>query len=435
MQVSVLTTSNIERRLIIGVPLDVVDGNFKRKLKDYASKARIDGFRPGKVPTSVVMPRYGKTIHREIISELIETYYMKALEQSELRPVSSPSIEKVVDEPGADFKFEAVVEVWPEVSLPNLEKLTATRPVSEVSDDDLTEMVKRLRTERASFDTVETAADQNDRATIDFEGRIDGEVFEGGKGDDLQIVIGSGGMIPGFEGELVGLKAGDEKIFSVVFPEDYDRAQLANKTAEFTVQVKQVEQQQLPELDETFFKQFDSEAQDLESFKIELKENMTRELELAIDERSRDNVLSSIIEAKPFKVPRGLVEQQADIMRDQALRNVGLDPEQYRAQFSRELFSDRAAFIVKKVVVLREMIKKYELEASDEAIEAYLDKVAARFDDPEAFKSEQRKSPERMERVRESVLEQMLIDHAAELMTIKEEKVGYFDLLAQRNKN
>ena len=434
MQVSVLTTSNIERRLIIGVPADVVDGNFQSKVKAYAKQAKIDGFRPGKVPVSVVVQRFGKSIRRETISELVEQYYVKALEQSEINPVSPPSIEKVVDEPGSDFKFEAVVEVWPEISLPAFDKIDVETPVSEITDETVDKMIERLQGEKATFaDAEEGAVAAKDmKATVTFEGKIDGEVFEGGKGDDLGFVIGAGQMIEGFDDNVVGLKVGEEKTFNVTFPADYGKAELAGKPAEFFVKVTKLETSEKPELNKEFFEKFDSKAEDLESFKAELKGNMERELELAIVSKRNDAVLSSIIETLNFKVPKGMIDQQASFMRDQALRNIGLKPEDYRNQFGTEMFEAEATKTVQKVVVLREMQKKFEIEVSDEALDAHLQKLANRYDEPESFVAKVKESQQSLDRIKDEVLEQQLIDHVASLMNVQNKEVGYFELQAQK---
>lgn len=434
MQVSVLTTSNIERRLIIAVPSDVVDNNFQGKVKTYAKQAKIDGFRPGKVSASVVVQKYGKSIRRETISELIETYYVKALEQSELQPVSPPSIEKVVDEPGSDFKFEAVVEVWPEVSLPSLEKVTVDVPVAEIATSDVDKMVEKLQTEKASFtDAAEDeAAADGMQATLTFEGKIDGEVFEGGKGEGLSFVIGGGQMIPGFDTEVVGLKVGDKKTFDITFPDDYGKEELAGKPATFDVELTKLELSEKPELNEEFFKMYESEAQTLEDFKSELEGNMRRELEIALVSKKNDAVLLGLVDAINFKVPKGMVDQQAAYMRDQALTNIGLKPEDYREQFGTEMFEKDATTTVQKVVVLREMQKKFDLEVEDDAINTYIEKMSKRYDDPEEFVEKVNGSEQSRSRMKDEVLEQQLIDHVAGMMTVSDKETDYFELLAKK---
>jgi len=434
MQVSVLTTSNIERRLIIGVPSEVVDGNFQSKVKTYAKKAKLDGFRPGKVPMSVVVQKFGKSIRRETISELIETYYVKALEQSELQPVSPPSIEKVVDEPGSDFKFEAVVEVWPEVSLPKFEKVAAQVPVASISDDDVDKMVERLQTEKAVYSEAPADADAENgmQITVSFEGKIDGEVFEGGKGDNLSFVLGSGQMIPGFDEEVLGLKVGDKKTFTLNFPADYGKEELAGQPAEFAVEVAKLEISEKPELNKALFEQYESEAQDLESFKAELRGNMERELDIALINKRNDAVLTSLIDTINFKVPKGMVVQQASYMRDQALRNIGLKPEDYRQKFGTEMFEKEASHTVQKVVVLRELQKKFDLTVDNDAVDAYLEKMSNRYDDPAGYIVKVKESEQSLERMKDEVLEQQLIDHLGTLISIEEVPTDYFQLLAKK---
>jgi len=434
MQVSVLTTSNIERRLIVGVPFDEVDGSFQEKIKSFAKQAKLDGFRPGKVPVSVVMKRFGKSIRRETISELIEKYYSMALEQSELQPVSPPSIEKVIDEPGVDFKFEAVVEVWPQISLPGFEKLVAEKLDASVEADDVEEMITRLRKEKATFAPAEaeTVIETGHKVDVAYEGKLDGEVFDGGKGDSLAIEIGKGEMIPGFEDQLIGMKAGDTKTFAVPFPEDYGTADLAGKNAEFTVTINSIETSEPAPLDDAFFKEYESKANDLESFKEELSTNMKRELTTALEAKNNTAVLSAVIEAINFKVPKAMVEHQASHMRDKMLSNLGVDPAQFRDRFTTEMFQEEATNIVKKVVVLRELQKKFNLEVSDEELNSRIQLMGSRYDDPQEFDRQVKASENALNSIKEEALEQKLVNHISENMTLTSKNITYYELLADK---
>ena len=298
-------------------------------------------------------------------------------------------------------------------------------------------MLNRLQKEKAAFTPVEegVAAETGYKLTLAFEGKVDGEVFEGGQGDALPVEIGKGEMIPGFEDHLIGMKLGETKTFEVAFPEDYNTETLAGKMAEFTVTVNAMEQQVPAEIDEAFFKAFDSEATDLEAFKAELEKNMTRELSTALEAKNNGAILTHVVEEINFKVPKAMVEHQASHMRDRMLSNLGVDPAQFRDRFGTEMFQEEATGIVKKVILLRELQKKFELEVSDEALDERIALLATRYDDPAEFDRQVRASENTLNGIKEEVLEQMLVKHISEMMTLEPKSVTYFDLLAEKKPN
>ena len=256
MQVSLETTSGLERRMHITVPSSEFEGQVEAKLKQTAGQVRLKGFRPGKVPMKEVNRRFGAGIRQEVSSEMMESSYREAIIKEEVSPAGSPQIEDIKIEQGQDLEFTAVFEVFPEIALADFSGIEVAKPEADVTEADIEKMIETLREQRKVFEAVDRAAQNDDKLNIDFEGFIDGEAFEGGKAEGSDLVIGSGSMIPGFEDGLIGAKAGEDTELNVTFPEDYQSSDLAGKDALFKVKVNSVLEAKLPELDESLFEQF-----------------------------------------------------------------------------------------------------------------------------------------------------------------------------------
>ena len=266
MQVSVETISGLERRMTVGIPAERIENEVNKRLQQTASRARVDGFRPGKVPMSVIRKRFGASARQEVIGEVIQSSFYEAIVQEKLNPAGAPSVEpKSLDE-GKDFEYIATFEVYPEVALGDFAEIEVERIESEVTDADLENMLEILRKQHTSYEAVERAAEDGDQVTIDFTGRIDGEAFQGGTATNTNLVLGSGRMIPGFESGLVGAKAGETRTISVTFPEDYQNLDLAGKAAEFEIIVHSVAAAALPELNDEFFARFGVEEGGIDGF-------------------------------------------------------------------------------------------------------------------------------------------------------------------------
>ena len=256
MQVSVESTSALERRMTIGVPVERIETEVNKRLQQTASRAKIPGFRPGKVPMSVIRQRYEEAARQEALGDLIQSTFYEAIVAEKLNPAGAPSVEPKVFEKGKDLEYVATFEVFPEFEVAGFEAIEIQRLQAEVTDADVDNMLEILRKQNVRFEEVSRAAQNDDQVNIDFVGKVDGEAFAGGSATGTQLVLGSGRMIPGFEDGLVGASAGEERVLNVTFPEDYQNLELAGKAAEFTVKVNTVSEPKLPELNEEFFKLF-----------------------------------------------------------------------------------------------------------------------------------------------------------------------------------
>jgi trigger factor len=252
MRVSLTSTGALERRLEVAVPAADVDKVYSDRLKAFGRTARLKGFRPGKAPAKVVEQQFGGQIRQEVVSEVLQNSLNQALGQSGVFPVGNPRIEPLSLAPGQDLVYAAVFEVFPQVTLQGLSELEVQRPTAEVGESDVDAMIDTLRRQRLNWKTATAPAKEGDRVVLDFDGTLDGVPFDGGKGENVSFIIGQGRMLKPFEAGVTGASAGETRVFPVEFPADYQAANLAGKTAEFTVTVKSVEESELPELDDEF---------------------------------------------------------------------------------------------------------------------------------------------------------------------------------------
>ncbi|HSH85362.1 MAG TPA: trigger factor, partial [Guyparkeria sp.] len=320
MQVELQPAEGLTRRLAIEVPANEIDDQVEKRLKDMRGRLRIDGFRPGKAPLTVVRMQYAARVRDDVIGDVMGQSFQKAVEEQNLRVAGQPSIEEVEsNKQGENLKFVAAVEVYPEIDLGDLSKLEIETLKSEVTDADVDEMIDTLRKQNADWKKVRHKARKGERVTINFVGKIDDEVFEGGSAEGVEVIIGEGQMLPEFEKGLMGTKPGEPVTIEVTFPEDYQAEHLAGKTAEFEIEATQVEEQVLPEVDEEFAKLFGADSAD--KLREDVRENMERELKQAVRRRNKDRTIEALTDSLQFDVPSSLIDDESVSMRDQFVRN------------------------------------------------------------------------------------------------------------------
>ncbi|MDR9438836.1 MAG: trigger factor [Halomonas sp.] len=430
MQVSVDTTSQIERRIKVQVPAAEIDEAVDARLKDAAKTVRLDGFRKGKVPMSVIRQRYGAGVRDEVVGEVMRERYVRAISENELNPAGYPQIEANVNESGKDLEFTATLEIYPEVELASIEGTEVERPVVEVTEADVDEMIDTLRKQNAGWEEVDRAAEEGDQVKIDFQGFLGDEPFEGGSAEGHELVIGSGSFIPGFEEQLIGAKAGEEKELNVTFPEDYQAEQLAGQEATFKVKVHEVKGQALPEVDAEFVEKFGVEDGDLDRFRDEVKKNMTREASQAVDNRVKQQVLEALKNANDIPVPQALVQQETEGLKRQAAQQFGLGEDFDVSQLPDELFAEQAKSRVQVGLLLAEVIKSHELEATDDEIKAKVEELAQQYQDPEQVVEHYMGNDQLKTQVQSAILEEKAVDALLEQASVRDVEMNYQEALA-----
>ncbi len=338
MQVSVEPVSGLKRKMTIQVPAERIDQEVDKRLQSMKGRVRIDGFRPGKVPLKVIRQRYGRDVFHEVAGEVMQASFYEAVAKEELRPAGAPTIEPRSLEPGKPLEYEATFEVYPEIEPASLEGIEITRPVAEVTDADVDKMLDNLRRQRMGWQEVDRPAQEGDQITVDFEGFVDGEPLEGGKAENMPIVVGGGRLIPSLEEQLAGLEPGEEKTLQVTFPDDYHVEDLAGKAAEFRIRVHKVEEPALPELDDEFARQFGIEEGGIDKLREEVRANMERELRQAIQKDLKTQVMDALLERNEVEVPEALVAEEIKALREQMMQSLGqqLDASGFPDDFFRE---------------------------------------------------------------------------------------------------
>ncbi|WP_060507987.1 trigger factor [Pseudomonas sp. NBRC 111124] len=425
MQVSVENTSALERRMTIAVPAERVENEVNKRLQQTAKRAKVAGFRPGKVPMSVIRQRFEADARQEAFGDLVQASFYEAIVEQKLNPAGAPAVEPKSFEKGKDLEFVAIFEVFPEFTVAGFDSINVERLSAEVADADLDNMLEVLRKQNTRFEAVERAAQNDDQVNIDFVGKVDGEVFAGGSAKGTQLVLGSGRMIPGFEDGLVGAKAGEERVVNVTFPEDYQNLDLAGKAAEFTITVNSVSAPVLPELNEEFFAQFGIKETTLEGFRTEVRKNMERELRQAIKTKVKNQVMDGLLAANPIEVPKALLENEVNRLRVQAVQQFGgnIKPEQLPA----ELFEEQAKRRVVLGLIVAEVVKQFELKPDEGKVREMIEEMASAYQEPEQVISWYYKNDQQLNEVRSVVLEEQVVDTVLQKATVTDKSVSYED--------
>ncbi|MBM7342835.1 trigger factor [Pantoea coffeiphila] len=430
MQASVETTQGLGRRVTITVPKDVIETAVKNELVSVAKKVRIDGFRKGKVPMTVVAQRYGASVRQDVLGDLMQRNFVDAIIKEKINPAGSPNYVPGEYKIGEDFTFSAEFEVYPEVELQGLEAIEVEKPVVEVTDEDVDAMLDTLRKQQATWKETDAAAGAEDRATIDFTGSVDGEEFEGGKASDFVLAMGQGRMIPGFEEGVVGHKAGETFTIDVNFPEDYHAENLKGKAAKFEIVLKKVEERELPEFTEEFIKRFGVADGSLAGLRTEVRKNMQRELKGAVRNRVKSQAIDGLVAANDIDVPAALIDGEIDVLKRQAAQRFGGNEKQ-ALELPRELFEEQAKRRVVVGLLLGEVIRTHELKADEDRVKALIEEMASAYEDPSEVIEFYSKNTELMNNMRNVALEEQAVEAVLEKAKVTEKATNFQELMNQ----
>jgi trigger factor len=420
----------LERRLTITIPAESVDTEVKNRLRHVAKTQRIDGFRPGKVPVSVVRKRYGSAIRNEVAADLMQRNYVDALVGEKINPAGSPQIEQKTNEAGKDLEYVAILEVYPEVILGDLNTLAIDKPVVEVQDADLDKMLETLQKQHATWKSVKRKSKKTDKVTMDFVGTVDGELFDGGKADDFELEMGQDRMIPGFEKGLVGAKAGEEVTIDVTFPEDYHAENLKGKDAQFAVTLKKVEQQELPKIDDEFATLFGVQEGGVEALKTEVRKNMDRELGQAVKGKVKEQVIKGVLAMHEVDLPKSLISQEVDGLRKQAMQRFGGDANaENMPELPADLFEEQAKDRVKIGLLLGEVIKSNKLQVEDDRVKALIENMASAYENPEEVVQYYMTNNEMLQQMRNVALEEQAIDYLVVNAQVTDVDAGFDEIM------
>ncbi|MEJ2532608.1 MAG: trigger factor [Halioglobus sp.] len=429
MQVSIETTSGLERRLTVGVPAQRVDSEVDSRLQKAAKNVRLPGFRPGKVPMKIMRQRFGAGVRQEVLGEVLSQTFQEAVVQEKLRPAGQPSIEPKNLEAGKDLEYVATFEVFPEVEVVELRGFEVEKPVAEVTEADIDNIIEVFRKQQGSWESVERAAEQGDKVNIDYAGTRNGEPFDGGSAEDSDLELGSGRMIPGFEDGIVGMKPGEEKTLQLTFPESYHNEELQGAEVAFKVTLNKVMEQVPADLDQELFSKYGVEEGGEEQFRREVGENMARELKNAIQSRVKQQVMDAVADAhKTLELPKALIAQEVDTLRRQMFQQFGgaggqdLD---LKSLLPDEMFTENAERRVRLGLIMAELINKLDLKVDPDRVRTTIEEMASTYEEPEEVVNWYYSNQEQLSAVQSRVLEDQVVEKLLENANIVEKECSY----------
>ena len=429
MQVSIESSTGLERQLKIGVPAERIDQEVTNRLQKATKTVSIKGFRKGKVPLKVVKQHYGKGVRQEVVGEIVNSTFYEAIQQEDLKPVGQPQINELTDKEGQELSYIAVFEVFPEVDLQPLSDVSIERPVAEVKDADVKKMIEQLRDQQSSFKVSKKKAKKGDQVNIDYSGTRDGELFDGGTAEAQDLVLGSNSMIPGFEQGLEGLSAGEETVLDLVFPDDYNADELKGAEVQFAVTVNSVSAKKLPKMDDEFFKLFGVEEGGVEKFREEVQANMERELRNAIRTKVKNRVMNQLAELNSVELPSALVANEITQLKQQMVQQFGGGQQIDLNILPDEMFKEKAERRAALGVIVSEVVKSEELSPDEQQVRERVDELASTYEQPQEVVDYYYSKPELLSSVEAVVLEDQVTELVLSKAEVKDQNLSYEDAI------
>jgi trigger factor len=435
MAVTVETLEKLERKITLSLPLAAIQSEVDTRLKKLARTVKMDGFRPGKVPMNVVTQRYGYSVHYEVLNDKVGEAFSQAANEAKLRVAGQPRITEKEGAPAGELSFDAVFEVYPEVKIADLAGAEIEKLNSEVSEAAITKTLDILRKQRRTFAqrALDAAAQDGDRVTVDFEGKIDGEPFAGGKAEDFQFLVGEGQMLKEFEDAVRGMKSGESKTFPLAFPADYHGQDVAGKTADFMVTLKKIEAAHLPEVNDALAKSLGVAEGTVAALNADIKKNLEREVKSRLAARNKQAVMDALVAKAELDLPKSIVQAEIDRMVEGAredLKQRGIKDAD-KAPIPGEMFQAQAERRVRLGLVVAELVRVNNLHATPEQIKAHVDELAASYERPEDVKRWYLGDNRRMAEVEAVVIESNVTDFVLSKAKVTEKAISFDELMGQ----
>jgi trigger factor len=436
MAVNVETLDKLERKITLTLPVNVIKSEVDNRLKRLARTVKMDGFRPGKVPMTVVAQRYGYSVHYEVMNDKVGEAFAQAANEAKLRVAGQPKITEKEQSPEGELAFDAVFEVYPDVKIGDLSTAEVQKLSTEVTDDAIDKTVDILRKQRRTFTqrAQDAAAEDGDRVTVDFEGKIDGETFQGGKAEDFQFVVGEGQMLKEFEAAVRGMKAGESKTFPLAFPADYHGKDVAGKQADFMVTVKKIEAAHLPEVDEALSKSLGIADATVEGLRADIRKNLEREVKFRLMARNKQAVMDALVSKAELDLPKSSVQAEVDRMIESAradLKQRGMKDAD-KAPIPDDMFRPQAERRVRLGLVVAELVRTHNLHAKPDQIKAHVEELAASYEKPADVVRWYYSDNRRLAEVEAIVIENNVTEFVLSQAKVVEKAASFEELMAQQ---
>jgi trigger factor len=435
MAVTVETLEKLERKMTLSLPVGTIQSEVDTRLKRMARTVKMDGFRPGKVPMNVVAQRYGYSVHYEVMNDKVGEAFSAAANEAKLRVAGQPRISEKEGAPEGEMHFDAVFEVFPEVKLGELSGAEVVKLSADVSEAAIDKTIDILRKQRRTFAqrAMDSAAQEGDRVTIDFEGKIDGETFPGGKAEAFQFLVGEGQMLKEFEDAVRGMKSGESKTFPLSFPADYHGKDVAGKQADFMVTLNKIEAANLPEVNEALAKSLGIANETVEGLRADIRKNLEREVKFRLLARNKSAVMDALVATAELDLPKSSVQSELDRMIEAAradLKQRGIKDAD-KAPIPDDIFRPQAEKRVRLGLVVAELVRKNELQAKPEQLKAHIDELAASYEKPQEVVRWYLGDNRRMAEVESVVIENNVTDFVLSKAKVSEKEISFDDLMAQ----
>ena len=434
MSVQVETLDKLERRITLSLPAATITSEVESRLRRLSRTVKADGFRPCKVPMSVVSQRYGYSVHNEVLNDKVGQVFSEAVNEAKLRVAGPPRITEKEGAPEGEVAFDATFEVYPEVKIGDLGAAEVERVSTEVGDEAIDKTLEILRKQRRTFQqrpALEPAA-LNDRVTIDFAGTVDGVAFDGGKAEGFQFVIGEGQMLEQFDAAVRGMKSGDSKTFPLQFPADYQGKDVAGKEADFTVTLMKIEAQHLPPVDEVFAKALGIGGGTVEALRADVRKNLEREVKFRVQARNKASVMDALVKAAELEVPKSLVAGETERMIQDMradLKKRGMKDAD-TAPIPPEMFQAQAERRVRLGLVVGELVRSQNLQARPDQLQAHIEELSQSYEKPGEVMRWYLSDRQRMAEVEAVVVENNVANHVLERAKVTPKTVPFDELMA-----
>ena len=419
---------DLERKLTVSIPVDEYNSKFESKINKIRGEAKLDGFRKGKVPTDVLKQRYGPSIHGDVVNELIQNSYPPALAENNLRPASPPTVDLESEDPTKPISYSATFEVFPDIT-PKLSRWTSYEEVTiSIEEDDIDLAIKDIVKRYGDWKDVSRKSQKDDQVILDFTGTINGEEFEGNSAIDFKLVLGSNSMIPGFEDSIIGKEPSEFSIKST-FPDDYFKKDLAGIEAEFKINLKTVQELSAAKVDEELFKKLEMDVKDEVAFKEEITNRMKKEVALQEKDLTKESIYETLLKTNKISVPKVTVNEQADLMRKDALMRIGHTEENAGDDlFPIDSFMENAGKRVKLDLLFSELIKHFEITVTKENVDAYVERESSKYKDSDQFKQWVENQPQQLDQFKMIVLEEQLVEKLENALKSKGKVIKFSEL-------
>ena len=420
---------DLERKLDVTLPVEDYKAKFDSKINKIKGTAKLDGFRKGKVPVDVLEQRYGPSVHADVINELIQDSYPKELTENKLKPACVPSISIESDDPAKPIKYSAVFEVFPDIKVKISRWSSYEKHSIEIEDADLDLAIDDIRGRYGDWEDVSRKSQNDDQLVMDFEGRVDGEPFEGNSAKEFKLVLGSKSMIPGFEDSLLDKEPDTEFTIVAKFPEDYFKQDLAGKDAEFDIKLTKVQENKLAEINKDLFEKLSMEVEDEAAFRAEIKSRMDKEVEMQEKGLTKESIYELLLKSHSFNAPSATVNEQSELMRKDALMRIGQSVENAETDlFPIESFAEDASKRVRLDLLFAELIKFYEIKVESDKLKELIAEEAKKYKDPEQFESWVVSQPKQLEQFNMMILENQLIEKLENDLKSKSKVIKFSEL-------